>query len=56
MRMELERFEEERVMAMKNDQGECERARECRLAKGERKKGGEGEKWRRRKWRRLKGE
>jgi len=38
-RMELERFEEERVMAMKNDQGECEKTtRECRLAKEERRK------------------
>ena len=38
-RMEMERFEEERVMAMKNDQGECEKTtRECRLAKEERRK------------------
>lgn len=38
-RMEMERFEEERVMAMKNDKGECEKTtRECRLAKEERRK------------------
>ena len=38
-RMEVERFEEERVMAMKNDKGECEKTtRECRLAKEERRK------------------
>ena len=38
-RLELERFEEERAMAMKNDQGECEKTtRECQLAKEERRK------------------
>ena len=56
-----EASEEERVMAMKNDQGECEKTtrsvdwpkrREGRRAKRRRGR----KKWRRRKWRRLKGE
>ena len=38
-RVELERFEDERAMAMKNDHGECEKTtRECQLAKEERRK------------------